>query len=941
MANSTIVSGMNVPAKLPNARSVQMVGKSVTDSSPMTTKASPRNSASVPIVTASDGSPKRVTSTPLKAPQSAPATRQSGMISSTGSPWFHSDAATALDSASTEATERSISAEMITSANGSAISATSEKSSEPVVNESVVRNSDDRPWPTIAVTTIRPISSASQRPANARRRAPDAARVGAGAVASACTARAPPAQGGLDAEPEEAVERDRDEQQRADRGLLPERLDAQDDQRRRDGAEQQGAERGAIDAAGAAEDCDAADHRGGDHGQLVARASGRIDGCEARREERAAEPGERAGEHERGQHAAVRAHAREAGALGVRSDRVELAAGAEVAQPLPDRDHHDERDDHQVGDAEHGARAEVQERVGQRLGVDLAAIGPQEREAAVRVEHAQRHDERRHLPPGGEEAVEQPAGRAHRDREHEHERQRHAGVLGEQVAGEEGGEPDDRADRQVDVARDDHERLADGEDREDRRVEREVAQRRRLDEARLEDAGDRDQQRERDDDAELADAEDAFDQAVGALALEGGGGGGHAAASTWPVARRMTPSSSASARDNSPVSRPSCMTSTRSAMPSTSGSSLEIISTASPWPASSLISRWTSDFVPTSMPRVGSSTISTFGPVASHFPRTTFCWLPPDNVPTLSPSRWYLSCSRAAHSSASEFSALLRISPLRASARSRVIDVLRAIERSMTRPCWRRSSGTKPTPARIAASGRPGGSRRPATSTWPASALSMPKIARATSLRPAPTSPASATISPARTSRETSKNTPSRVRRSTWRTVSPTAASCLGKSALRSRPTMRRTISSAVVSAVRASCTTAPSRMTVTVSLIVATSSRRWEMNSTDAACSWSARTTVNSRSTSGPERAAVGSSMISTRASRLSALAISTICWSAIERPRTGRSGSRRTPRRSSRPLTWLCIAPRSMRLRPFSGWKPMTTFSATLRSGNSVGSW
>src|SRR4051794_20731817 len=780
MANSTIVSGVNVPAKLPNARSVQMVGKSVTDSSPMTTNASPRNSASVPIVTASDGSPKRVTSTPLKAPQSAPATRQSGMISSTGSPWFHSDAAIALDSASTEATERSISAEMITSANGSAISATSEKSSEPVVNESVVRNSDDRPWPTIAVTTIRPISSASQRPANARRRAPDAARVGAGAVASACTARAPPAQGGLDAEPEEAVERDRDEQQRADRGLLPERLDAQDDQRRRDGAEQQRAERGAIDAAGAAEDRDAADHRGGDHGQLVARAGGRIDGCEARREERAAEPGERAGEHERGQHAAVRAHAREAGALGVRSDRVELAAGAEVAQPLPDRDHHDERDDHQVGDAQHGARADVQERVGQCLGVDLAAIGPQEREAAERVERAQRHDERRHLAPSGEEAVEQPAGGAHRDRQQEHQRQRHAGVLGEQVAGEEGGEPDDRADRQVDVARDDHERLADGEDREDRRVEREVAQRRRLDEARLEDAGDRDQQRERDDDAELADAEDALDQAVGALALERGGRGGHAAASTWPGARRMTPSSSASARDNSPVSRPSCMTSTRSAMPSTSGSSLEIISTASPWPASSLISRWTSDFVPTSMPRVGSSTISTFGPVASHFARTTFCWLPPESVLTVSAIRAYLTWSLTAQSRERLRSAPRSIRPALTVVRSPVRPMLRSMDMSITRPWARRSSGTRARPAAMAVEGAPLVSFLPSISTSPASQRSTPKTARATSVRPAPTSPARPTISPRRTSKETSVKTPSRVSRRTLRATSPAWTSCLG-----------------------------------------------------------------------------------------------------------------------------------------------------------------
>ena len=78
-----------MPAKLPNARSVHVPGKSVTDWSPMTTKASPRNSANVPIVTASDGRPNRVTSTPLNAPHSAPARMQIGMIVSTGWLWFH------------------------------------------------------------------------------------------------------------------------------------------------------------------------------------------------------------------------------------------------------------------------------------------------------------------------------------------------------------------------------------------------------------------------------------------------------------------------------------------------------------------------------------------------------------------------------------------------------------------------------------------------------------------------------------------------------------------------------------------------------------------------------------------------------------------------------------------------------------------------------------
>src|SRR3954468_9503119 len=840
----------------------------------------------------------------------------------------------------------------MTSVSGSAISAISDRSSEPVVNESAVRNSEESAAPAIATTSSRPISSASQRPAQARSRLPPvlpseavavSAGGAAGGVVSACTAGAPSPQGGVDTEADESVECDRGQQQRTDGGLLPERLDLEDDQRGGDRAQQQRAECRAVDAARASEDGNATDDGRRDHRQLVASAGGRVDGAETRGEQHPAEARQPPGQHERRQDPPLRSHAGEPRAVRVGPDRVQLTPGAKVAQPLPDEPDHHERDQHEHRHAEHRVRTDVQERVRKRLGVDLPAARPEERQSAEGIQRPQRHDECGDLAPCRQHSVEQSAGGAERDAQDEDGHERHPRVLGEQVTGQEGGQAEHRALREVDVAGDDDQRLACGEDGEDRRVDREVAQRVRVDETRLQDRGHRDQDRQRDEDAELADTEHPLRQVARARALDGGDGfGAHAATSpTCPVARRITLSSSASARLSSPVRRPSCMTSTRSAMPRTSGSSLEIMSTATPSPASSLISRCTSALVPTSMPRVGSSTISSFGLVASHLPSTTFCWLPPDSVPTLSPSRWYLSCSRAAHSSASGFSAPLRISPVRASARRRVSDTLRAIERSITSPCWRRSSGTKPRAGGGGGGGRPPGSCCPAPSTRRASALSMPKIARATSLRPAPTSPASATISPARTSSETSKNTPSRGRRSTFSIGSPTSASCFGKSALRSRPTMRRTISSVVMSAVLASWTTAPSRMTVTVSEIVSTSSRRWGMNSTAAPCSCSARTTVNSRSTSGPESAAVGSSMISTRASRLRALAISTICWSAIERPRTGRSGSRRTPRRSSRPLTWPCMAPRSMRLRPFSGWKPMTTFSATLRSGNSVGSW
>src|SRR3954470_17546383 len=376
IANRTMTFGTAVPAKLPIARSVQSEGKSVTESSPMTTNARPRNSASVPIVTASDGRPSRVTSRPLNAPQSPPATMQIGMISSSGRPPFHSAAIIALDRPSTEAIERSISAAITTSVSGSAMSAISEKSSEPVVNESLVRNSGEIACPIGSSRTNSATSSVSQRPRSPRQApplrrskpgsasgaalAPPAAGGTVDVVDSAGTADAPSTQAGVDAQADEAVERDRDEQQRADGGLLPERVDLQDDQRRRDRVQEQRAERGAVDAAGPAEDRDAADDGRRDHGELVAGAGGRVDGAEAGGEQDPGEPGECARQEERDEDAALGAHAGEAGgaaeapapgahaggagALGVRADRVQLAAGAEVAQRLADDGHDDERE---------------------------------------------------------------------------------------------------------------------------------------------------------------------------------------------------------------------------------------------------------------------------------------------------------------------------------------------------------------------------------------------------------------------------------------------------------------------------------------------------------------------------------------------------------------------------------------------------------------------
>src|SRR3954454_10566071 len=755
-----------------------------------------------------------------------------------------------------------------------------------------------------------------------------------------------PKQGGH-AQREQPVESDGDEQQEAVDRLLPELVDLQHDERRPDAGQEQGAERRAVDAARAAEDRHAADHDGGDDRELLPGAGVGVDRAEPRGVQHAREAGERSARDEGPEDATRDADAGQRGRLGVGADRVQLAAHAGPAHHVADDEQHRERDERQDRDAQHGVAAELEEAVGHVGCVDLTALGPREVDAADHVQRAERDDQRWHAGQRHHRAVQQPEERAEEDAGGEGDGDRDV-VVGEEHAGRERADPEHRADGQVDVARDDDDRLADREQRDDRDVEQDVADVLRVEEARVDGRRAQDDDREDADEARLAGADERVHELAPAAArlLQRRRGGlglrAHAAASSCPVAARTTDSSSASSRVSSRTRRPSCMTSTRSAIPSTSGSSEEIISTATPWAASSDISRWTSALVPTSMPRVGSSMMSTFGLVASHLASTTFCWLPPDRNPTGSPSRWNLSWSLAAQSRASEASAPPPISPsaLR-SVRRRVRPTLRSIDISITSPCWRRSSGTSPMPARIAAVGEPGLSATPSTSTWPASGVSMPKTARATSLRPAPTRPARPRISPRWTSKVTSVKTPSRVSRSTLSTGSPISASTLGNSWSSSRPTMRRTSSSVVRPATAPSCVTSPSRSTVIDVPMAKISSSRCEMNSTAAPRSRSVRTTPNSRSTSWPESAAVGSSMISTRASKDSALAISTICWSAMERPRTGWSGSSRTPRRSISAWTVSCSARRSIRRSEASGWRPIITFSAIDRSGNSVGSW
>ena len=101
--------------------------------------------------------------------------------------------------------------------------------------------------------------------------------------------------------------------------------------------------------------------------------------------------------------------------------------------------------------------------------------------------------------------------------------------------------------------------------------------------------------------------------------------------------------------------------------------------------------------------------------------------------------------------------------------------------------------------------------------------------------------------------------------------------------------------------------------------------------------------TTCSSRSVSDRVSDEVGSSMMITRASMDSALAISTSCRCAMESVSTCVYGPNSAPSRRSSGVTRSCIVALSTRRSgpPVSASRPMNTFAATSRFSNRFSSW
>ena len=106
------------------------------------------------------------------------------------------------------------------------------------------------------------------------------------------------------------------------------------------------------------------------------------------------------------------------------------------------------------------------------------------------------------------------------------------------------------------------------------------------------------------------------------------------------------------------------------------------------------------------MPRVGSSRMSTFGLAASQRASTTFCWLPPDSLPTSWSSDGVLTAAARRTRRRSVRSSRRWTKRNLVNRRRITMDgVLEDAMRMRMRPSRLRSSGANPMPGRIASAG--------------------------------------------------------------------------------------------------------------------------------------------------------------------------------------------------------------------------------------------
>src|SRR3954454_4448482 len=384
------------------------------------------------------------------------------------------------------------------------------------------------------------------------------------------------------------VEVDGGDEHRADGDVLPERIDPYDHEAvLQDGGDEDAEDR-AEHRSDPAEQARPADDDGGDGLQVVGVVAADGRRREAGQRQEASQAGERAGERVDLDEVAVDGDAGAARRLLVGADRVRVAPEAGGGEDDAEDDRHCEGDQHQPGnlvvDGTAGAdrRDELE---GPCAHVDAA--GHDEGRAEARAQGAQGDDEGGDLRLGDQEAVDEAPGHPARERDREAEED-HAPVVAarrvHRLGGDDTGEDEDPADREVDACGDDHVGHPRRKHEQHGGVGGDVASVGDVDErARVEQAEDDDEPeqdepdpRARPRDEALPEGRRALPALVVELGLVGRRGGDltHAASPSWVMAPVMAPTTSSivtSPRRKRATRVPRRRTSMRSATSKTSG----------------------------------------------------------------------------------------------------------------------------------------------------------------------------------------------------------------------------------------------------------------------------------------------------------------------------------------------------------------------------------
>src|SRR3954452_12926030 len=446
------------------------------------------------------------------------------------------------------------------------------------------------------------------------------------------------------------VEVDGADQHRPDGDLLPERLDADDDEPVLQHGRDEDAEDGPEHGPDAAEQARPADDDRRDRVEVVGVVAAERRRREARERHEPGQARQRARQRVDLHEVTVDADAGAPRRLLVGADRVRVAPEARPGQQDAEDERDGERDDHQVGHlVEQPPAADRRDELERHVAL-VDAAGDEQRRAERHPERAERDDQRRDARLGDEEAVQRAPRQAGRERTAQPGEDRAPVVAADHVHrldGDDAAEYEHRADRQVDAGRDDHVRHPGRDDQEDGGVRGDVARVRSRDEARVLEHREGDDQRHEDEpDPRAGPGHEALPprHAVGGGLLgeqlfvgRQRGRVRHAASSSWRSAPVIAPTTSSivtSSRRRLATRSPRRRTSMRSATSKTSGMLWLISTTDTPRPRTRPMRSSTWRVWTTPSAAVGSSMKTTLlAHVTARLTATPWRW-PPDILAT-------------------------------------------------------------------------------------------------------------------------------------------------------------------------------------------------------------------------------------------------------------------------------------------------------------------